>query len=364
MNNTKSLNQPRKRNMNLLIILLIILIILTVFFLIILPPSRGNLPKTTIDVDGFPIGLTIFSENPENPVLLVCGGGPGIPQYLVEYLYPSVLSKNFTVCYFDYRGTGLSYSDDICIDDMTTARYLEDVDAVTDYLRERFSQDKIYILGHSFGTYIALNTVKLHPEKYLAYFAMSQNANQKESEYRAYDYMCNAYKENWDAKMLASLEKYPIRESEEIYNTYFSSGVRDKAMHELGVGTARDMKSVITGLFFPSLRCKAYTVKERINLWKGKAASNNFPVTKESISFNAFESISSIEIPIYFFAGEYDYTCCESLQREYYEFIEAPVKEYILFENTAHSPIYEDGAMADEIFQRILPSIEIVTTSH
>lgn len=56
----------------------------------------------------------------------------------------------------------------------------------------------------------------------------------------------------------------------EIYYAYFNAVLRDSSMHELGVGTARDMKSVITGLFLPSLRCRAYSPMERIRIWQGK----------------------------------------------------------------------------------------------
>lgn len=86
--------------------------------------------------------------------------------------------------------------------------------------------------------YIGLNMTSVHPELYQAYIAMSQICNQKESE--------------------------------EDYYAYFNAVLRDSSMHELGVGTARNMKSVITGLFLPSLRCRAYSPMERIRIWQGK----------------------------------------------------------------------------------------------
>lgn len=139
-----------------------------------------------------------------------------------------------------------------------------------------------------------------------------------------------------------------------MYTKYFSSSLRDTAMHELGVGTTRDMDSVITGIFFPSLRCKAYTWQERINLWRGKGLSAQFPVVNDSTHFNAFNEVPSLQIPIYFFAGKYDYTCCFDLQYEYYEQIDAPIKEFYVFENSAHSPIFEEPEEAAKLFEEIL----------
>ena len=340
---------------------IISLVIIVFVVLIVLPPSIGNLPKghslsekTFLEVDGAKLGLIILSDNTDNPVLLVCGGGPGIPQYLMESLYPSVLPEYFTVCYFDYRGTGLSFDGSTEPDKMTTDRFVDDTLQVTGYLKDRFDQGKIYIMGHSFGTFIALNTVERHPENYIAYLAMSQTCDQHVSELIAYDYMRSCYEEQGDSSMVAKFDEYNIRESEEDYRKYTGSGLRDKAMHSLGVGTTSDMDNVITDLFFPSLRIKAYTPFERINIWRGKAASGKFAVHNESRMFNAFEAVPSIEIPVYFFAGENDMTCCTSLQKEYYETVEAPEKDFFLYEGCAHSPIYEDGEKTREILDELL----------
>ncbi len=342
--------------------ILIPLVIIVLIVLALLPPSLGKLPKghsrsekTYLESDGARIGLILLSDNPDNnPVLLVCGGGPGIPQYLMESLYPSVLPEYFTVCYFDYRGTGLSFDGSIDPGSMTTDRYIDDVLQVTDYLRDRFGQDKIYIMGHSFGTFIAINTVDRYPEDYIAYLAMSQACDQHQSELIAYDYMRKCYKEQGDSAMVTKFDEYDIQGSEEDYRRYCSSGLRDKAMHSLGVGTTSDMDDVIMGLFFPSLRIRAYTPLERINIWRGKAASGKFAVHNDSRLFNAFEAVPSIEIPIYFFAGEHDMTCCTSLQKEYYEAIKSPEKEFFLYEGCAHSPIYEDGSQTREILDGLM----------
>lgn len=129
---------------------------------------------------------------------------------------------------------------------------------------------------------------------------MSQICNQKESEYLAYDYMKEQYQLLANEKMLREFSEYPIRQSEEMYKKYFSSPLRDTAMHDLGVGTTHNMNSVITGIFFPSLKCTAYTWQERINIWKGKTVSTNFPVVGDAFQFNAFDNIKALQIPIYF----------------------------------------------------------------
>ena len=340
------------------IIAMIVILVLISILLIVLPPSLGRLPKiegenslserTTLNVDGSDLSLMLISKDISNPVLIVCGGGPGIPQYLMEYMYPSALSEEFTVCYWDYRGTGASYSSDIDPQDMTTDRFIADTVAVTDYLASRFSQDKIFIMGHSFGTYVAINTVSLYPEKYCAYIAMSQITDQVRSETIAYEYMREQYSLQGDNKMVEKFDQYDIT-TPEGFASYRSSMVRDNGMHGLGIGTTRDMDNVITDIFFPSLHCTTYTMGERIDIWRGKKLSGEFPVHDDTADFNAFEDIPSLEIPVFFVVGRYDYTCYWGLQEEYYEAIEAPIKELYMFEESAHSPLYEEYDRGREV---------------
>ena len=279
-------------------------------------------------------------------------GGLGLPEYLMEKAYPSGLENEFVVCYLEYRGTSLSYRPDTPVESMTLEQYLDDVVEVTNYLRTRFGQEKIYLIGHSFGSYIAINTVYRHPELYHAYIAMSQIADANESERLAYWYMVEQYRAQGNTRMIKKFEKYPIDTSEDAFKAYAMSLLRDIAMHDLGVGTARDMRSPISGLLLPSLRDTVYTPAERINIWRGKIFAGKTTVGRGHLSFNAFDEIPEIAVPIYFFAGLYDYTVCYSLQKDYYERIEAPLKAFYTFENSAHSPLFEEPEKARDILCR------------
>lgn len=345
--------------------MLIVICIFIVLILIILPPSAGKTKvfldedgeiiqgsiseKIHVEINGTMLGMFIMAKDQRKPVLLFLGGGPGIPEYLLEQQYPTGLDENFVVCYLEYRGTSLSYNEDMLLEEMTTEQFLNDIVAVTDYLCRRFEQEKIYLFGHSFGTYLGLLTVKEYPEKYHAYIAMSQMVNQRQSEQLAYDYMREQYVAMKNKKKIAEFDKYPIESSDEAYEAYFSSSLRDTAMHELGIGTMRNMHSVISGIFFPSLRCRAYTIKERINIWRGKAFITNAPVAIERTLFNAYTETTSLKIPVYFLGGVYDYTCNYQLQKNYYEQLDAPVKGFYTFENSAHSPLFEETERAMDI---------------
>ena len=334
------------------------LICIVIASLIILPPSLGKtkpflddyeniLPgsiaeKDFVDINGASLGMFVMAKDESRPVILFLGGGPGIPEYFLEQKYPSGLEDEFVVCYLEYRGTSMSYSSNTSADTMTSEQYISDVVGVTNYLRERFGKDKIYLMAHSFGTYIGIQAAAQHPELYHAYISLAQIVDQLESEKTAYAYMIDRYRAVGNEKMVKKFEDYPIFTSDDAYERYAISSLRDAAMHDLGVGTTRDMRSVMSGIFFPSLRCTVYTPMERINIWRGKMFAKNTAVVTDSMHFNAFEQVPSLKVPIYFFAGAYDYTCLYSLQKEYYAQIQAPLKGFYTFENSAHSPLFEE----------------------
>jgi pimeloyl-ACP methyl ester carboxylesterase len=81
---------------------------------------------------------------------------------------------------------------------------------------------------------------------------------------------------------------------------------------------------------------------ERLGIYRGKLFAQNSEVAKDAWSFDAFTQIPEIQIPVYFLAGVYDYTCCYSLQKEYYEQLIAPSKGFYTFQESAHSPLFEE----------------------
>jgi len=349
------------------IAVIILILILLVAVCVILPPSMGKvspplnedwkitdrsiLEKVFIEINGIKQGMFIRGKNKNNPVLLLIHGGPGMSDYFLAKEYSTALEEEFVVCYWEQRGTGLSYNLDIAQDTMTTEQFVDDTIGVTNYMRNRFEQDKIYLMGHSWGTYLGINVAAKAPELYQAYIAMSQIVNQPESERLAYDYMMEQYTLAGNSNMVKQLERYPIITSDKALEEYIDSLVRDKAMHELGVGTMHQMHSVIRDIFFPSLRCTDYTPLERIHIWSGKIFSIKTGLRGEEYAFDAKKDVLALEIPVYFFAGRYDYTVCYSLQKEYYEELNAPLKGFYSFENSAHSPLFEEPRKAIQIMK-------------
>ncbi len=365
----------KKRGKVMLLVILSVLSLFVIFMFIFIPPSSGKIQpfldengnilpnsiaeKVFVDINDFEQGMIIKGKDIQKPVLLIVHGGPGLSDYFLSTIYETGLENEFIVCYWEQRGTGLSYQKDMDKSLFNTEQFISDTIAVTNYLRTRFNQDKIFILGHSWGTYLGLMAVQREPELYEAYIAMSQIVNQKESEKEAYQYMVDVYTTENNTKMLNKLKAYHVMDDDNDLLNYRKSSLRDEAMHDLGIGTMHDMHSVVKGLFFPSLKCKDYTILERINMWRGKVFSSKTNMLFTIDDFDARIDVFELEVPIYFFAGIYDYTTSYTLQRSYYDMLSAPIKGFYTFNDSAHSPLFEEPEHAMEIFTQDILNLQV-----
>jgi pimeloyl-ACP methyl ester carboxylesterase len=348
--------------MTVIYVLLVLILILVVTLLVWSPgktrpfvdrngnPLAGSISeKIHVNINGISQGMFIQSKDETHPVLLFLHGGPGMPEYFLTRQYPTGLEEDFTVCWWDQRGSGLSYHADIPPETMTPEQLISDTLEVTNYLRNRFAKDKIYLMVHSGGSFTGIQVAARAPELYDAYIGMGQMSYQLKSEMLAYEYMLKQFKANGNRRMVQKLIAAPPAMTDPLPAAYYS--LRDEAMHSLGIGTTRDMKSVITGIFFPSWRFQEYTLPEKINLWRGKMFSTRL-LRDKMFATDLTQRIQELNLPVYFFQGLYDYTCSYTEAKSFFEKLTAPVKGFYTFEQSAHTPIFEEPEKAREILKQ------------
>ncbi len=298
--------------------------------------------KVWIDINGIKQGMFIRGENPDNPVILYLHGGPGTPMlqfilYLEEGERPE---KYFTVCYWDQRGAGMTYSKYTDPQTMTIEQMVEDTREITNYLKSRFGQDKIYLLGHSWGSYLGVKTIEKYPEDYLAYIGIGQITNQTESERLAYQYMLKHAKEMNDQDVVKKLVKYNPN-ADGFPQLDYLLKARTEILNKYGIGHLH-RGLTFQDIFKAFFVFKGYTLSEKKNWFSGADFSmvHLFPVI---LNDNLFISSKKIDLPFYIIQGAYDYQVSQVLAEKYLEVLDAPKKEFILFENSAHSPNMEES---------------------
>lgn len=303
--------------------------------------------KVFTDINGVRQGMFIQGNDVAHPVLLCVHGG--LPEYFLTERYPTGLEDDFTVVWWEQRGAGLSYRRDIPPQTMTLQQFIADTLSVTDYLRNRFGKEKVYLMAHSGGTFIGLQAAARAPEVYGAYIGVAQVVQQLKSERQAYEYMLARFRENGNRRMVRKLEVAPVTMTAGAPDGYLA--VRDRAMHSLGVGTTHDMNSVLRGIFWPSLRSTCYTPGEKVRLWRGKLSSGVSALWDEMLAVDLADSVAELSLPAYFFHGAYDYTVNYQLAKEYVERLKAPLKGFYTFKRSAHSPILEEPQKARRILR-------------
>jgi pimeloyl-ACP methyl ester carboxylesterase len=293
-------------------------------------PLVGSISeKIRVNINGVDQGMFIQGKNADNPVLLYLHGG--VPDYFLTQRYPTGLEDLFTVVWWEQRGSGLSYSPDMRPETVNSEQIMSDTLELTNYLRKRFSQDKIYLMGCSGGTFFGIQAAARAPQLYHAYVAVAQITNQLESERLAHHYMIERFKDEGNTKMAQKLEAAPIGATAPLPDAYLK--IRDVAMHKLGIGTTRDN-----------------TLSEKINLWRGKFFSSG-QLWNTQLSTDLAKKVTRLDIPVYFFHGVYDYTVSYPLAKSYFDQLEAPMKGFYTFKHSAHTPFFEEPEKTREILR-------------
>lgn len=294
--------------------------------------------KIFIEINGARQGMFIKSENTENPVLLFLHGGAGSPEVAFTQKYPTGLEKLFTVCWWEQRGAGISYRHKITPQEMTMEQMISDTITVTNYLRNRFSKNKIYIMGHSWGSLLGVLTVKQQPELFHAYIGIGQVAQQDRSERMAYTYMLEEFCKRNDKKMIRRLKKFPIDDGASISIKYL--GVRSTGMNKLGIGVMHGMTSMLDCVSIV-FGYKGYTLGEKFKFLLGSGFSLRY-LWDTVLRIDLIKEAPDLQVPVYIFQGRYDYQVSYVVAREYAKVLNAPIKGFYTFENSAHSPCFEE----------------------
>ncbi len=306
--------------------------------------------KILVTINGVQQGMFIRSSDIAHPVLLYLHGGPAMPTYFLEQRYPTGLEQDFTIVWWEQRGAGLSFSSGIPPGTMTVQQLVADTVAVTDYLRDRFGKEKIYLMGHSWGSFIGIKAAAQAPERYHAYVGVGQVTNQLASERLSYAYMLNAFKTQGNAVMVRKLEAASFDTAAPPPAPYMA--IRDAAMHTLGVGTTREMRSVISGVFLPVWQDREYTLREKMNIWRGKWSVSSVQLWNQMLATDVTLEVPKLDVPVYFLHGRYDYTVSRGLAKAYLQQLKAPLKGFYTYEDSAHSPIFEEPERTRTILTR------------
>ncbi|SDM92254.1 alpha/beta hydrolase [Bacillus sp. OK048] len=286
-----------------------------------------------VEINGSNHEIMIRGNDKDNPVIIVVHGGPGTPEMPYADQYQDLLETNFTVVHYDQRASGKSYHFFEDYSNLSTDLLVEDLLAITDNISERFGQEKVILMGHSFGTYIATQAAYKAPEKYEAYVGIGQMSDIRESEFDSLSYTIEqaqkAGNKNDVLYLQGLTEKIKNGETVVPRNYVSKYGGSSRLIDDLG----DDNISVLFSSEYNLLDVIRYNV--------GMGYSQKM-LLKDLLENPLPSKVTELELPFYFIMGKYDYMTSSNAAKKYFDRIEADRKEFIAFEQSAHYPQFEE----------------------
>lgn len=307
-----------------------------------------------IQLNGAKQCLMIRSYDINNPIILFIHGGPGTSELPLIRHCNSELEKHFTLVYWEQRGTGKSFSKNIVDSTYKIDQFIDDGLELSKYLIKRFNKEKIFILGHSWGTIISVKLVINHPELYYAYVGIGQEVYVKKGEELSYKYALSKAMESNNKKAIKELQKintptylttdnnkdwYKQFRTERKWLTYFGGVIHNQKNY-----------NQFAKIYLSS---SEYSLFDIIKFARGSAISLN-KLWPEIMKVNLLNGYTDFKIPVYLFQGKFDYNNPTELVYEYYNKIVAPKKELLIFDESAHIPNFEENLKFNDKIVEIL----------
>lgn len=317
-----------------------------------IPSEEGIEFYGFIQVGGIDQYVQIRGKDKENPVIIFLHGGPGFPITYLSTYHQQYLEDGFTFVNYDQRGSGRTYyrNLDKNLNDQLSPKVLqEDLAEIVDYVCQELDQEKVIIMGQSWGTVLGTNYVKSAPEKVEAYIGVGQVVDFDQGKVASAE----------SAILLANEEdKSILQDNIKIFEG--STAIKDvdvPNLESLILTSGKYLTSgeEVSGIKQMWLGLTSPTMNFNDLKWFLKAASTEkiFELEEELIDymyfdFDIYDQGLTYEVPMYFIQGSNDYITPTEMVEKFYEPLKAPEKKMVLQENGGHTPFLDDPkAFAD-----------------
>jgi pimeloyl-ACP methyl ester carboxylesterase len=288
-----------------------------------------------VDINGTKLWVLVRSSNPDNPVFMYLHGGPGHSIIPWAHFATDKLTDTFTVVHYDQRGTGMSLDEKVNRNTLTMNQFMNDCLKVTLCLKKRFKKDKIYLLGHSWGSVLGMRMIHKYPQHYAGYIGVGQIVNYQDQILTSRNWMKGQIREHG-----AGIEESRVARTGYFFGDYRNLLIKYRAIIH---NSDCDAKSIR----FNSPYNKEFYTDELFQ--RGLAYSHSGGNLRESyMTADFFKEIPSVRVPVFFFCGRYDYLTSSPDVERYYKSVNAPKKNLFWFENSAHRVDIEEP----DLFQK------------
>ncbi|MGE7543708.1 alpha/beta fold hydrolase [Sporosarcina newyorkensis] len=292
-----------------------------------------------VEINGTGHEIMIRGTDQDNPVIIVVHGGPGSPETPYAVKYQDLLESNFTVVNYDQRASGKSYHFFEDYSNLSTNLLVDDLLALTDYISEHLGKEKVILMAHSSGTYIGMQAANKSPEKYEAYVGIGQMSDTIESEKESLNYCITQAEKAGNPDDIEYLQGL----TEQIGNGEIVTP-REYVMKYGGSTRIIDNPD---GDILGTLLSSEYNLLDVIRYNYGMGYSQE-KLVNHMLENPLPDIVSTLDSPLYFVMGKYDYMTSSNAAKKYFDTIAAEDKHFITFEKSAHYPQFEEKEKFNE----------------
>ncbi|MCC7682066.1 alpha/beta fold hydrolase [Janthinobacterium sp. FW305-128] len=268
----------------------------------------------TPDIGGIKQFVEIKTDDSNKPALLFLSGGPGSSMMKNADAFTAILKKRFTLVQWDQRNAGKTLKLNPSPSQPSVAQMEQDTYQVITFLQKELKQEKIYLLGSSWGNVLGFYIVKHHPELLHAYFASNPVVSQLESEKELLKTLKAHFKDNAVASQELDSVSFPFASDESMF--YLRKWLFYK-----------DGKEFATSEGFKT------SFLQWSKTWS--------PVWNEVMNIDLPRTLKSVDCPVYFFVGKNDIQTSTRITQAYFETLKAPKKGLFFFDHSGHQ-IHQD----------------------
>jgi pimeloyl-ACP methyl ester carboxylesterase len=317
--------------------------------------GKGVEELLEIPIGGTRQWISVRGRDRANPILLMIHGGPASPEIPTSWYFQNGWEDYFTVVQWDQRGSGKSYNANdpkLIQPTLSLDRITEDAGEVVQYLRSRYGKEKVFVLGHSWGSLVGLQLARRHPQWLYAYVGMGQIINGVAGERAGYEQTLRDAQAAGNAQAVSELKSIaPYPEPDGRVPLEKIDKERKWSVIYGGLTWGR---SGLDYYYHLTQLSPDYSESDIAAIDKGSQLSLG-PLLPYLTGFD-YSGVTQWQCPIIIFAGRHDYTTPSSVVAEWFARVHAPAKKFVWFENSAHMMMVEEpGRMLVHLVEDVRP---------
>lgn len=286
--------------------------------------SQGSIADLfELDVNGDAQYLLVRGVDRKQPIMLFLHGGPGMPAMYLAHDFQRDLEQDFVVVHWDQRASGKSFKRATDPAELSTSLLLSDLDVVVDNLRDSLGARRLWIVGHSHGSYLGALYARRYPEKICAFVGTGQVVDDR------------------PVGRTRALQEAFLRGRLSDLGLDTDTVIDDSNLEQLLFLTGSELygETSFSPLLMSGLVAPEYSLFDALNIARGSSFSSRSMVYDMPRDLLATEW--GFDVPVALVMGRHDMVTPTELSREYFDRLEAPAKAWYVFEEASHFPHFE-----------------------